>query len=101
MSDTSVLLALIGVVSAVVASVTTAMAWSQKKLVDVLEQQVIRGEEEKKLISQDNREQAATIAKLGVSVDKLTDQGAQTIRLLEDVVYGRQSTPGTTRRRTT
>ncbi len=92
MNDTSVLLALIGIVSAVVAAVTTSMTLAQKKVVEVLEKQVARGDEEKKLITQDNREQAQTIARLGASVDKLTEQGAQTIRLLEDVVYGRQQT---------
>lgn len=90
MDDTSVLLALIALVSTIIASVFAAMTWAQKKLVEVLEKQVVSVTEDKRLVSQDNREQAATIAKLGVSVDKLTEQGSQTIRLLEDVVYGRQ-----------
>lgn len=90
MNDTSVLLALIGVVSAVVAAVTTSMTVAQKKVVEVLQETVKTEREEKASFVKDNRDQAATISKLGVSVDKLTEQGTQTIRLLEDVVYGRQ-----------
>ena len=99
MSDPTVLLGLIGLFSSVVAAVFGAMTWTQKTLVTVLKEQVASEREEKKLISADNREQAQTIVKLGVSIDKLTDQGAQTIRLLEDVVYGRES--ATKPRRTT
>lgn len=100
MTDSTVLLALLGLFSTVVASVFGAMTWSQKTLVSVLREQITSEQAEKKLLGQDNREQAQTIAKLGVSVDKLTEQGAQTIRLLEDVVYGRE-TAANPRRRTT
>jgi len=91
MTDATVLLSLLGIFSTVVASVFGAMTWTQKTLVTVLKEQVAAEREEKKLVSADNRAQADTIAKLGVSIDKLTDQGAQTIRLLEDVVYGRET----------
>jgi hypothetical protein len=91
MSDPTVLLSLLGLFSTVVAAVFASATWAQKTLVQVLEKQIISLQEEKKLISADNREQAQTIMKLGVSVDKLTEQGGQTIRLLEDVVYGRET----------
>lgn len=100
MSDPSVLLALISLFSTVVAAVFAALTWSNKTLVSVMRDNISSLQDEKKLISQDNREQAQTIAKLGVSVDKLTEQGAQTIRLLEDVVYGRESATNTRRRST-
>jgi hypothetical protein len=98
MDDSSVLIALLGIFSAVITAAFTMATWSQKArattqdaLVQVLKDQVAAEREEKRLISLDNREQAQTIAKLGVSVDKLTDQAAQTVRLLEDVVYGRET----------
>lgn len=100
MNDTSVVLALIGIASTIIASVLAAATWTQKKLVEVLQNQVASEQAEKRLVAEDNRAQAAVIAKLGVSVDKLTEQGAQTIRLLEDVVYGRE-TATTPRRRAT
>jgi hypothetical protein len=90
MGDATVIISLIGLFSTVVASVFGAMAWAQKKLVDVLEKQIIAGEKREQMMAQDNKEQGVTIARMGASIDKLTEQGAQTIRLLEDVVYGRQ-----------
>lgn len=89
MSDASVALALIGIVSSIVAAITTSLAWTQKTLVQVLKDQISAGEKREALLMTDNRDQALTISKMGVSVDKLTEQGAQTVRLLEDVVYGR------------
>lgn len=99
MNDTNVLLALIGLFSTVVASVFGAMTWSQKTLVAVLKEQITGIQDEKKSLTNDNREQAQTIAKLGVSVEKLTEQGSKTITLLEDIVYGRESSNA--RRRST
>jgi DNA replication protein DnaD len=90
MQDATVIVSLIGLFSTIVASVFGAMAWSQKKLVEVLEKQIIAGEKREQMMAQDNKEQGITISKMGTSIDKLTEQGAQTIRLLEDVVYGRQ-----------
>lgn len=99
MNDTNVLLALIGLFSTVVASVFGAMTWSQKTLVAVLKEQITGIQDEKKSLTNDNRDQAQTIAKLGVSVEKLTEQGSKTITLLEDIVYGRESSNA--RRRST
>jgi flagellar biosynthesis/type III secretory pathway M-ring protein FliF/YscJ len=90
MDDTSNLGLLIGVISTVIASIFGAMTWTQKTLVQVLKDQIAGGEKREIALSLDNKEQALTISKMGVSVDKLTEQGSQTIRLLEDVVYGRQ-----------
>lgn len=91
MSDPTVLLALIGIFSTVVATVFGAMTWTQKTLVQVLRDQVAAGEKRETALILDNKEQAQVIGKLGVSVDKLTEQGKQTIELLQDVVYGRES----------
>lgn len=63
----------------------------QNKRAEVLEKQIAAGEKREMALILDNKEQAVVIGKLGVSVDKLTEQGGQTIRLLEDVVYGRES----------
>jgi hypothetical protein len=98
MSDPTVLLGLIGVFSTIVASVFGAMTWTQRTLVTVLKDQVSAGEKREALLIADNKEQAQTIYKMGASVDKLIEQGAQTVRLLEDVVYGRQQAQ--TKRRT-
>jgi hypothetical protein len=81
---------LIGVIGTVVASVFGAMTWTQKMLVQVLKDQITSGEKREAALLIDNKEQGVTIVRMGASVDKLTEQGAQTIRLLEDVVYGRQ-----------
>lgn len=91
MSDTNVLLTLLGLFSTIVASVFGAMTWTQKTLVAVLKEQITSGEKREAALLTDNKEQAVTISKMGTSVDKLTEQGAQTIRLLEDVIYGRQN----------
>lgn len=91
MEDPGVFLALIAIVAAVTAAATTSMTMAQKKLVEVLQDSVKAEREEKKLLSDENREQGMMIIKLGASIDKLTEQGSQTIRLLEDVVYGRES----------
>jgi len=89
-STVGVIASLIAVLSTVVAAVFAANAKTQGVLVTVLREQVVTIQEEKKALIVDNKEQAVVIGKLGISVDKLTDQGQQTIRLLEDVVYGRQ-----------
>jgi glutamate racemase len=89
-SDPTVLVAVFGVFSSIIAAVFAANAFTQKTLVSVLNTQITTIQEEKKALIIDNKEQAQVIGKLGVSVDKLTEQGGQTIRLLEDVVYGRQ-----------
>lgn len=91
MNDPAVFLALIAIVAGVVAAATTSSTFAQKKVVEVLERVVAKQDEEKKLLGQDNREQAITIGKMGTSVDRLTDQVAQSARLLEDLVYGREA----------
>lgn len=97
-STVSVFLALIAIISTVVATTTATNAKTQGMLVQVLRDQIAAGEKREAALIIDNKEQATVIGRLGVSVDKLTDQGAQTIRLLEDVVYGREDSQ---RRRTT
>lgn len=89
MNDTSTLL---GIVGTIIAAIMAAWTWSQKMLVTVLKDQIAAGERREASLLIDNKEQAVTISKMAVSVDKLTEQGAQTIKLLEDVVYGRQAT---------
>jgi hypothetical protein len=89
--DQNVLITAIGVVSTIIASVFGAMTWTQKTLVQVLKDQITAGEKREAALLADNKEQAVVMSRLGVSVDKLTEQGSQTIRLLEDVVYGRES----------
>lgn len=89
MSEPQVLLALIALFSTVVASVFGAMTWTQKTLVSVLKENVKTCQEEKTALMADNRANAMTVAKLGASVDKLTDTQAQGSRLLEDVLYDR------------
>ena len=90
MDDPTVLVTIFGVFSSIIAAVFAANALTQKTLVAVLNKQIATIQDEKKALLVDNKEQAQVIGKLGVSVDKLTEQGGQTIRLLEDVVYGRQ-----------
>lgn len=89
--DTNVLITALGIVSTIIATVFGAMTWTQKTLVQVLKDQIASGEKREAALLLDNKEQAVVIGKLGVSVDKLTEQGSQTVRLLEDVVYGRES----------
>ncbi len=91
MEDQTVLVTAFGVFSSIIAAVFASQSWTQRTLVAVLKEQITGIQEEKKALVLDNKEQAATIGKLGISVDKLTEQGQQTIRLLEDVVYGRES----------
>lgn len=74
----------------------------QSKRIADIQAQVVAGEKRELALKEesarresalilDNKEQATVIGKLGISVDKLTEQAGQTIRLLEDVVYGRES----------
>lgn len=90
MNEPTVLVTAFGIFSSIIAAVFASQSWTQKTLVTVLNKQIESIQDEKKALLVDNKEQAQVIGKLGVSVDKLTEQGGQTIRLLEDVVYGRQ-----------
>lgn len=91
MQDSTVVLALIGIFSTVVATVFGAMTWTQKTLVAVLKETITNERTEKMAVLKDNRDQASTISGMGVSIDRLTDavQGSQ--RILEDLVYGRET----------
>jgi hypothetical protein len=86
----AVITSLIAIVSGMVTYSTKQSATYQGMVVTVLKEQIASGEKREASLSADNKEQALTITKLGASVDKLTEQGAQTVRLLEDMVYGRQ-----------
>lgn len=95
MSDPAPLLGIIASLVAIISTIVAAsLAMAQKaqgKVVEILQSQIAAGEKREEALLVDNKEQAQTISRMGASVDKLTEQGAQTIRLLEDIVYGRQS----------
>lgn len=106
-ADTSVIIALLSIFAAIVTSTFAMTTYSNKKaneakdqavlakdeVIDVLQTMIVTVQEEKKALIIDNKEQATVIGKLGQSVDKLTDQGQQSLKLLEDIVYGRPKTP--------
>jgi uncharacterized protein YbbC (DUF1343 family) len=86
----AVITSLVAVVSSVVAFSTKQAATYQGMVVQILKDQIATIQGEKQALITDNKEQAQTIARVAVSLDKLTDQSAQSVRLLEDVFYGRQ-----------
>ena len=92
MDNSQSVLALIALFTTVTTAVFGAMTWAQKTMVAVLQEAIKNEREDKKLLTADNREQAATISRMGASVDKLTDQVAILARLVEDLVYDRDAT---------
>lgn len=96
----AVITSLVAIVSGFVAYSTKQASTYQGMVVTILKEQITTIQGEKQALIADNKEQATVIGRLGISVDKLAEEGKQTVRLLEDMVYGRENAQQPRRRDT-
>lgn len=100
-SNTSIILALVAIISTIVAFVTTANTRLQGEVIKTLREQVTAGtnrESERVAICEtrndhllaDQRTNTESVNKLVGAVDKLAGEQTRTTQLLGDLVYGRE-----------